>query len=93
MNGNMNFGVALEYLKRGALISRHGWNGKDMHLMLVKGQVVTDSVNAEMNREIGEIGLPDLPVLDAVYMKTADNKLVPWLASQTDILSEDWFVI
>jgi hypothetical protein len=28
--------------------------------------------------------------LPYIYMKTADNHLVPWLASQTDILSEDW---
>jgi len=28
--------------------------------------------------------------LPYIYMKTADNKLVPWLASQTDLLSEDW---
>jgi hypothetical protein len=25
-----------------------------------------------------------------IYMKTADGKLVPWLASQTDMLNEDW---
>lgn len=28
--------------------------------------------------------------LPYIYMKTADNKLVPWLASQTDVLSDDW---
>lgn len=28
--------------------------------------------------------------LPYIYMKTADNKLVPWLASQTDVLAEDW---
>lgn len=31
--------------------------------------------------------------LPYIYMKTADNKLVPWLASQTDILAEDWVVL
>ncbi len=31
--------------------------------------------------------------LPYIYMKTADDKLVPWLASQTDILSEDWGVV
>lgn len=29
--------------------------------------------------------------LPYIYMKTADDQLVPWLASQTDMLSEDWF--
>jgi len=28
--------------------------------------------------------------LPYIYMKTADDKLVPWLASQTDVLAEDW---
>lgn len=31
--------------------------------------------------------------LPYIYMKTADNHQVPWLASQTDILSEDWVVV
>lgn len=31
--------------------------------------------------------------LPYIYMKTADDKLVPWLASQTDLLSEDWAVV
>ena len=31
--------------------------------------------------------------LPYIYMKTADDKLVPWLASQTDVLAEDWFEI
>lgn len=31
--------------------------------------------------------------LPYLYMKTADDKLVPWLASQTDILANDWDVV
>lgn len=30
--------------------------------------------------------------LPYIYMKTADNQLVPWLASQTDILAMDWMI-
>lgn len=30
--------------------------------------------------------------LPYIYMKTADNNLVPWLASQTDLLAEDWYL-
>lgn len=40
-----------------------------------------------------ELQVPDehsKMTLPYVYMKTADNNLVPWLASQIDILSEDW---
>ena len=35
-------------------------------------------------------GMENLPYLE---MKTADNKLVPWLASQSDVLAEDWVVV
>jgi Protein of unknown function (DUF2829) len=31
--------------------------------------------------------------LPYIYMKTADDKLVPWLASQTDVLAEDWMIV
>lgn len=31
--------------------------------------------------------------LPYIYMKTVDNKLVPWLASQTDVLTEDWNIV
>jgi hypothetical protein len=43
-----------------------------------------------------ELQKPDLHykmTLPYIYMKTADNNLVPWLASQTDILSEDWTIL
>lgn len=30
--------------------------------------------------------------LPYIYMKTADNKMVPWLASQTDLLAIDWSI-
>ena len=43
-----------------------------------------------------ELQVPDAHskmTLPYIYMKTADNNKVPWLASQTDILSEDWEVI
>jgi len=31
--------------------------------------------------------------LPYIYMKTADDQLVPWLASQTDIMAEDWSIL
>ena len=43
-----------------------------------------------------ELQVPDANskmTLPYIYMKTADNNQVPWLASQTDMLSEDWEVI
>lgn len=83
-----SFGRAVELLKQGQRVARKGWNGKGMFLLLVKGASVTEPIN-DCCSDPQEVGLP---VLDAIYMKTADNKLVPWLASQTDVLSEDWVI-
>lgn len=44
----------------------------------------------EESRPPCDNGMENLPYLE---MKTADNKLVPWLASQTDILAEDWVIV
>ena len=98
LNSNLTFGEALEHLKKGARVARSGWNGKGMFLFLVKGETVTEAINdcyGDPNRyDIShtgyEKGEPSMPVVDAIYTKTADNKLVPWLASQTDLLCSDW---
>ncbi|MFC1140867.1 Gp49 family protein [Pasteurella multocida] len=86
-----NFGYALNLLKKGKKVSRAGWNGKGMYLFLVYGETVRYHINHEcFHTQPDDAGIQ---CLDAIYMKTADNKLVPWLASQTDVLAEDWNVI
>ncbi len=79
----MKFGSALEYLKAGLKVRREGWNGKGMFLFQVDGNRwdFTADVGPEIN---------DMDTLPFICMKTADNKLVPWLASQTDLLADDW---
>ena len=84
----VNFGEAIEALKHGKRVAREGWNGKGMYLLLIKG----DAVRQAISDRYGDGG-EGLPVCDAIYMKTADNKLIPWLASQTDILAEDWVIL
>ena len=71
-NKTGNFGDAISLLKKGSLLTRKGWNGKDMYIALQKSDA-----NSKMT-------------LSYIYMKTVDGDLVPWLASQTDILAEDW---
>ena len=85
---NLNFGEALAHLKNGYCVARDGWNGKGMWLALIKGATVQQAIGDcyGNNRETFQ-------VLDAVYMKTADNKLVAWLCSQTDMLAEDWTIL
>lgn len=87
----MNFGDALTELKAGKRVSRAGWNGKGMWLSLPERSGATEDAEYQVSQDM-------LLTRDGQYytmgpwigMKTADNKFVPWLASQTDILAEDW---
>lgn len=76
------FGKALQLLKAGKRVFRCGWNGKGMYIFLV----TADSYSVRVDN-IPFLMLDQMPF---IAMKTADNKMVPWLASQTDILSFDW---
>jgi len=80
----MNYSQALDKMKRGFKVLRIGWNGKDMYLFIVTGWSITES---------SVISIPVLPLLSFIAMKTADDAIVPWLASQTDMLAEDWMVL
>ncbi len=77
MNG---FGWSLKELHDGKQVTRPGWNGKGMFLFLISNWTYTDGK---------QDNYPNLPF---IAMKTADNKVVPWLASQTDILANDWMI-
>lgn len=81
----LNFGHAIESLKDGKRVARQGWNGKGMWLCLVQDWDMPDSKLANL--------IDDLETLPWIGMKTADNKFVPWLASQTDVLAEDWTIV
>jgi len=92
---NMNFGSAIYELKLGHKVARNGWNGKGMWLLLIEGtnnsNFGCDSVS---NPILFSDYLPEyMELLPWIGMKTADNKFVPWLASQTDILAEDWEIV
>ena len=86
----MDFGMALNELKIGNKVSRSGWNGKGMFLFLVPGS--TFEVNRAPLLGIYPAGtvINYCPHID---MRTADEKVVPWLASQTDMLASDWEVV
>ena len=81
----LTFGQAIEVLKAGKKVARAGWNGKGMWLGLVKD---TWAINFEVDNDIQKF--ENHPY---IVMKTVDEKIVPWLASQTDMLAEDWTVI
>lgn len=86
----MSFGLAIEALKKGARVARAGWNGKGMFLFLVNGSRFT------VNRP-PLLGIyPEGTVVDYhahIDMKTAQGYVVPWLASQPDMLADDWQIV
>ena len=80
----LTFGLAIEALKLGKRVARAGWNGKGMYLALIPGGYAEHpNVNGGM----------EIEALPWIGMKTADNKFVPWVASQTDVLAEDWAIV
>lgn len=91
----MNIGKAVEALKEGKRVTRSGWNGKGMYLWLKKGTLIpSDWCKDEMLKDIVDSCGGVIEGLPTVCMKTADDKvLTGWLASQTDLLAEDWEVV
>jgi len=85
----MNFGLAIEAMKMGFRISRAGWNGKNMYLFLIQG---SNDIAKLHGYGFGEM-LNEPTFRDAIFMLTVDNQLVPWTASQSDVLANDWSVV
>ena len=85
-----SFGSALDALDVGSRVQRAGWNGKGMFIFLVpRSQFV-------VNRPPLDVHFPEGTVINYqphVDMYTADGTVVPWLASQSDILAQDWQVL
>ena len=78
-----DIGEAIRALKAGARVARAGWNGKGMWLMLIHpGNAMHTSTAGAFDMQ------------PCVGMKTADGKMQPgWLASQVDLLANDWEVL
>ena len=77
----MKFGAALEALEMGMRVAREGWNGKGMWLELQR-----PDANSKMT-------LPYIYINYPADAKTTPGARVPWLASQTDMLSSDWMTV
>lgn len=77
-----DFGTAIQKLKAGGKVARSGWNGKGMHLYLTCAMPLSAPGDGASAVVIGE---------PCVVMFTAQGKYQPgWLASQADMLAEDW---
>ena len=94
----MNFGRALEQLKGNKRVTRKGWNGKGMFLYLVAGTTISVTLLRGPAKEAaiycGKTEMDDQIISSHIDMKSADDSIVVgWLASQTDMLAEDWEIV
>lgn len=91
---NQTFGQAIEGMKAGNFVAREGWNGKGMYLWLLPAAKVKAEWCKETHlKQLAEDNGGEIEALGAIRMKTADGKvLTGWLASQTDMLSNDWCI-
>lgn len=80
----MTFGLAIEALKMGKKVARRGWNGKGIFIEL------------QVPDQYSKMSSPYI-FIDTTGLQTdnpdAPRSRVPWLASQTDMLTEDWRVV
>lgn len=95
----MNFGQAIEAMKAGASVARSGWNGKGMWISLTPGSSF-EARHAKCGhaaaKRAAELGDPnaEIELLPHIDMRAADGSIVVgWLASQTDMLAEDWHLV
>lgn len=89
----MNFGSALKAMNEGHRVQRRGWNGKGMWICLGQGhpKVPADNFWNTHTKTFAIENGGHAEVLPYLIMKTADDKiLMGWLASQSDMLADDW---
>jgi hypothetical protein len=80
------FGSALCALKMNYKVERKGWNGKGMFLVYF-------SPLAHKAEMLSVEGHGTYPLAAFILMKTVDNLWIPWLASESDVLADDWYVV
>lgn len=96
---NLTFGEAIRALKNGERVSRAGWNGKGMWLWLKPATMVKSEwcKDPKLKEVVDENG-GEILGLGTICMFTHDSTgrkaiLTGWLASQSDMLSEDWVIL
>lgn len=99
MEKNLDFGKAIAALKEGKRVAREGWNGKGMFLWLKPAAVVkAEWCKDPLLKSLAEENGGEIAALGTICMFTHDSTgrkaiLTGWLASQSDMLLEDWVVL
>ena len=83
----MDFGKALEEIKKGKKAKRKGWNGKEQYIELAQNISYQNMSGEVINSEHENIGNK------AIAFVVTSGVQMGWLASQADMLADDWEVI
>lgn len=83
----MTFGEAIENMKKGEKVARRGWNGKKQYIQLATGISYKTSQGEIVNCEHDAIGNK------AIAFVGTSGVQMGWLASQADMLAEDWELV
>lgn len=84
---NMTFGLAIEAMKKGMKVARKGWNGKKQYIEVAKNISYVNAGEEVVNCEHEAIGNK------AIAFVGTSGVQMGWLASQADMLAEDWMII
>ena len=84
---DMNFGQAIEAIKEGKKAARKGWNGKNQYIQLATGISYKSASGEIVNCEHDAIGNK------AIAFVGTSGVQMGWLASQADMLAEDWVIV
>ena len=94
MGDEFDIGGAVAALNAGKKVARTGWNGKGMWLVYIGAQNYSiGGGGAEHTKSVNDVVNNSIGYLPWIGMKTADNHFVPWLASQSDLLAEDYYIV
>lgn len=84
---NLDFGQAIQLLKKGKKLQREGWNGKNQYIELASNISYKNANGEDINANHDEIGNKAI-----AFIGTSGVQL-GWLASQADMLAEDWRIV
>lgn len=84
---SFTFGIALEHLKSGKKVARKGWNGKGRYL-----ELQVPDANSQVTLPYIFMSYPSTPASETAPANHI-NARVLWLASQTDLLADDWMIV
>lgn len=92
----MTFGQAIEAMKNGHRVARAGWNGKGMWIAYTPGSTI--GVEQARSGAVLAVSIhepaPNIVIDAHIDMRTASGSVQPgWLASQADMLADDWTVV